>query len=113
MAYGCAVRIMYKYAEIKTADEYLFIVNFTRVPLKCVKNFSAPYMRVLRGLANYLTDSDLRFMTVRRPFLCFAKEPISGCEMGSFGLRNALNRVLIWWFLQCEMVLFVRLSDFY
>lgn len=99
---------MYKYAEIEIR-EWINIHRNSKI-----REFFRPTLpstantRVLKGFVICLTDSGLRNMAIWWCAYGFTKEPISGCDIGSFRPRYGTFRVLIWCISQTERAHFAR-----
>ena len=103
-----AVTALHKYAE-NGMRKWINIQHNSKI--RAFFRPTAPSVantRVLKGFVICLTDSSLRIMAIWRRTYGFAKEPISGCDIGSFRPRYGAFRVLIWCISQAERAYIAR-----
>ena len=108
-----AVTALHKYAE-NGMRKWINIQHNSKI--RAFFRPTAPSVantRVLKGFVICLTDNGLRFMAIWRRTYGFAKEPISGCDIGSFRPRYGAFRVLIWCISQAERAHFAQPPVFF
>lgn len=74
------------------ADEYLYIVNLTRIEYLRAKAPSAAYSPFSETLRNALSVSAIRFSVIPSVSYRLAKEPISSLNKAHIGMQKSLFR---------------------